>query len=139
MSDNQILAISRYSVCKSMTVFLKTTCVFKLLCLLNCYLLKERRVLDVIYITSIFSWTSFDSYSVFWKADFTDNFFFYFNEQMLEVRLLYEINDIETPDGDQVPPVPTPGSNPQSIVPQSHPSTSSSSSDGLRDNVPCLR
>ncbi|TRZ17573.1 hypothetical protein HGM15179_009518 [Zosterops borbonicus] len=58
---------------------------------------------------------------------------------MLEVRLLYEINDIETPDGDQVPPVPTPGSNPQSIVPQSHPSTSSSSSDGLRDNVPCLR
>ncbi|XP_039914150.1 syntaxin-binding protein 5 isoform X9 [Hirundo rustica] len=60
---------------------------------------------------------------------------------MLEVRLLYEINDIETPDGEQVPPVPTPGtgSNPQSIVPQSHPSTSSSSSDGLRDNVPCLK
>ncbi|XP_066171741.1 syntaxin-binding protein 5 isoform X6 [Sylvia atricapilla] len=60
---------------------------------------------------------------------------------MLEVRLLYEINYIETPDGEQVPPVPTPGtgSNPQSIVPQSHPSTSSSSSDGLRDNVPCLK
>uniref|UniRef100_A0A8C4K392 Syntaxin-binding protein 5 n=1 Tax=Dromaius novaehollandiae TaxID=8790 RepID=A0A8C4K392_DRONO len=60
---------------------------------------------------------------------------------MLEVRLLYEINDVETPDGDQVPPLPTPGtgSNPQSIVPQSHPSTSSSSSDGLRDNVPCLK
>ncbi|XP_015477124.1 syntaxin-binding protein 5 isoform X7 [Parus major] len=60
---------------------------------------------------------------------------------MLEVRLLYEINDVETPDGEQVPPVPTPGtgSNPQSIVPQSHPSTSSSSSDGLRDNVPCLK
>ncbi|XP_053917983.1 syntaxin-binding protein 5 isoform X7 [Cuculus canorus] len=60
---------------------------------------------------------------------------------MLEVRLLYEINDIETPDGEQVPPLPTPGtgSNPQSIVPQSHPSTSSSSSDGLRDNVPCLK
>uniref|UniRef100_A0A8C9MGI1 Syntaxin-binding protein 5-like n=1 Tax=Serinus canaria TaxID=9135 RepID=A0A8C9MGI1_SERCA len=40
--------------------------------------------------------------------------------EMLEVRLLYEINDIETPDGEQVPPVPTPGtgSNPQSIVPQ---------------------
>uniref|UniRef100_A0A8C3VEU5 Syntaxin-binding protein 5-like n=1 Tax=Catharus ustulatus TaxID=91951 RepID=A0A8C3VEU5_CATUS len=59
--------------------------------------------------------------------------------EMLEVRLLYEINDVETPDGEQVPPVPTPGSNPQSIVPQSHPSTSSSSSDGLRDNVPCLK
>uniref|UniRef100_A0A8C0FM76 Syntaxin-binding protein 5-like n=1 Tax=Bubo bubo TaxID=30461 RepID=A0A8C0FM76_BUBBB len=60
---------------------------------------------------------------------------------MLEVRLLYEINDVESPDGDQVPPLPTPGtgSNPQSIVPQSHPSTSSSSSDGLRDNVPCLK
>ncbi|XP_032299175.1 syntaxin-binding protein 5 isoform X6 [Coturnix japonica] len=60
---------------------------------------------------------------------------------MLEVRLLYEINDIETPDGEQIPPLPTPGtsSNPQSIVPQSHPSTSSSSSDGLRDNVPCLK
>lgn len=60
---------------------------------------------------------------------------------MLEVRLLYEINDIESPDGEPVPPLPTPGtgSNPQSIVPQSHPSTSSSSSDGLRDNVPCLK
>ncbi|XP_062980633.1 syntaxin-binding protein 5 isoform X3 [Elgaria multicarinata webbii] len=60
---------------------------------------------------------------------------------MLEVRLLYEINYIESPDPEQVPPLPTPGtgSNPQSIAPQSHPSTSSSSSDGLRDNVPCLR
>ncbi|XP_054857993.1 syntaxin-binding protein 5 isoform X3 [Eublepharis macularius] len=60
---------------------------------------------------------------------------------MLEVRLLYEINYIESPDPEQVPPLPTPGtgSNPQSIVPQSHPSTSSSSSDGLRDNVPCLK
>uniref|UniRef100_A0A663MNL8 Syntaxin-binding protein 5-like n=1 Tax=Athene cunicularia TaxID=194338 RepID=A0A663MNL8_ATHCN len=39
---------------------------------------------------------------------------------MLEVRLLYEINDVESPDGEQVPPLPTPGtgSNPQSIVPQ---------------------
>ncbi|CAI5770249.1 syntaxin-binding protein 5 isoform X4 [Podarcis lilfordi] len=60
---------------------------------------------------------------------------------MLEVRLLYEINYIESPDSEQVPPLPTPGtgSNPQSIAPQSHPSTSSSSSDGLRDNVPCLK
>ncbi|XP_060609503.2 syntaxin-binding protein 5 isoform X4 [Anolis sagrei] len=60
---------------------------------------------------------------------------------MLEVRLLYEINYIESPDPEQLPPLPTPGtgSNPQSIAPQSHPSTSSSSSDGLRDNVPCLK
>ncbi|XP_006891715.1 PREDICTED: syntaxin-binding protein 5 isoform X3 [Elephantulus edwardii] len=60
---------------------------------------------------------------------------------MLEVRLLYEINDLETPEGEQPPPLPTPvgGSSPQPIPPQSHPSTSSSSSDGLRDNVPCLK
>uniref|UniRef100_A0A8C6V983 Syntaxin-binding protein 5-like n=1 Tax=Naja naja TaxID=35670 RepID=A0A8C6V983_NAJNA len=60
---------------------------------------------------------------------------------MLEIRLLYEINYIESPDPEQMPPLPTPGtgSNPQSIIPQSHPSTSSSSSDGLRDNVPCLK
>ncbi|XP_012607639.1 syntaxin-binding protein 5 isoform X3 [Microcebus murinus] len=60
---------------------------------------------------------------------------------MLEVRLLYEINDVESPEGEQPPPLPTPvgGSNPQPVPPQSHPSTSSSSSDGLRDNVPCLK
>uniref|UniRef100_A0A8C5SUP7 Syntaxin binding protein 5 n=1 Tax=Laticauda laticaudata TaxID=8630 RepID=A0A8C5SUP7_LATLA len=60
---------------------------------------------------------------------------------MLEIRLLYEINYIESPDPEQMPPLSTPGtgSNPQSIIPQSHPSTSSSSSDGLRDNVPCLK
>ncbi|XP_045044818.1 syntaxin-binding protein 5 isoform X5 [Desmodus rotundus] len=60
---------------------------------------------------------------------------------MLEVRLLYEINDVESPEGEQAPPLPTPvgGANPQPIPPQSHPSTSSSSSDGLRDNVPCLK
>uniref|UniRef100_A0A287D8Z8 Syntaxin-binding protein 5-like n=1 Tax=Ictidomys tridecemlineatus TaxID=43179 RepID=A0A287D8Z8_ICTTR len=60
---------------------------------------------------------------------------------MLEVRLFYEINDAESPEGEQPPPLSTPvgGSNPQPIPPQSHPSTSSSSSDGLRDNVPCLK
>ncbi|KAM6181405.1 syntaxin-binding protein 5 isoform 2-T2 [Erethizon dorsatum] len=60
---------------------------------------------------------------------------------MLEVRLLYEINDVESPESEQPPPLSTPvgGSNPQTIPPQSHPSTSSSSSDGLRDNVPCLK
>ncbi|XP_039086814.1 syntaxin-binding protein 5 isoform X3 [Hyaena hyaena] len=60
---------------------------------------------------------------------------------MLEVRLLYEISDVESPEGEQAPPLPTPvgGTAPQPIPPQSHPSTSSSSSDGLRDNVPCLK
>ncbi|KAM7135477.1 syntaxin-binding protein 5 isoform 2-T2 [Molossus nigricans] len=60
---------------------------------------------------------------------------------MLEVRLLYEINDVESPEGEQAPPLPTPvgAASPQPIPPQSHPSTSSSSSDGLRDNVPCLK
>ncbi|RXM34831.1 Syntaxin-binding protein 5 [Acipenser ruthenus] len=60
--------------------------------------------------------------------------------QLLEVRLQYELNDVESPEGDQVPSLPTPGatSNSQPPPPQSHPSTSSSSSDGIRDNVPCL-
>uniref|UniRef100_A0A8D0NCZ2 Syntaxin-binding protein 5 n=1 Tax=Sus scrofa TaxID=9823 RepID=A0A8D0NCZ2_PIG len=60
---------------------------------------------------------------------------------MLEIRLLYEINDVESPECEQAPPLPTPvgSANPQPIPPQSHPSTSSSSSDGLRDNVPCLK
>lgn len=60
---------------------------------------------------------------------------------MLEVRLLYEINDVESPEGEPAPPLPTPvgATSPQPIPPQSHPSTSSSSSDGLRDNVPCLK
>lgn len=57
---------------------------------------------------------------------------------MLEVRLLYEINDLESPDIEQLP-TPSGGPNSQPIVLQSHPSTSSSSSDGVRDNVPCLR
>lgn len=60
---------------------------------------------------------------------------------MLEVRLLYEINDVESPEGEQAPPLSTPvgAVSPQPIPPKSHPSTSSSSSDGLRDNVPCLK
>ncbi|XP_059797026.1 syntaxin-binding protein 5 isoform X5 [Balaenoptera ricei] len=60
---------------------------------------------------------------------------------MLEVRLLYEISDVESPEGEQAPPLPTPvgSANPQPVPPQSHPSTSSTSSDGLRDNVPCLK
>ncbi|XP_004856964.1 syntaxin-binding protein 5 isoform X3 [Heterocephalus glaber] len=60
---------------------------------------------------------------------------------MLEVRLLYEINEVESPESEQPPPLSTPvgACSPQPIPPQSHPSTSSSSSDGLRDNVPCLK
>ncbi|XP_041067782.1 syntaxin-binding protein 5a isoform X3 [Carcharodon carcharias] len=61
--------------------------------------------------------------------------------QMLEIRLHYEINDLESPDTDQIPTLGTscPGPNSQTANSQSHPSTSSSSSDGLRDNVPCLK
>ncbi|KAJ1154708.1 hypothetical protein NDU88_007451 [Pleurodeles waltl] len=57
---------------------------------------------------------------------------------MLEVRLLYEISDVESPDIEQVP-TPSGGPNSQPLLLQSHASTSSGSSDGLRDNVPCLR
>ncbi|GCB64763.1 hypothetical protein scyTo_0004661, partial [Scyliorhinus torazame] len=61
--------------------------------------------------------------------------------QMLEIRLHYEINDLESPDTDQIPSLGTScqGPNSQTANSQSHPSTSSSSSDGLRDNVPCLK
>uniref|UniRef100_A0AAR2KVM2 Syntaxin-binding protein 5-like n=1 Tax=Pygocentrus nattereri TaxID=42514 RepID=A0AAR2KVM2_PYGNA len=64
--------------------------------------------------------------------------------QLLEVRMQCELNEVDSPDvgGDQASAVTTPGasSSPQSSVPQTHPSTSSNnSSDGLRDNVPCLR
>uniref|UniRef100_A0A3Q2HIU7 Syntaxin-binding protein 5 n=1 Tax=Equus caballus TaxID=9796 RepID=A0A3Q2HIU7_HORSE len=60
---------------------------------------------------------------------------------MLEVRLLYEMDDVESPEGEQAAPVPTPvvGASPQPGPPQAHPSSSGSSSDGLRDNVPCLK
>ncbi|KAL6477681.1 hypothetical protein MHYP_G00135160 [Metynnis hypsauchen] len=64
--------------------------------------------------------------------------------QLLEVRMQCELNEVDSPDvgGDQASAVTTPGasSSPQSSAPQTHPSTSSNnSSDGLRDNVPCLR
>ncbi|KTG04914.1 hypothetical protein cypCar_00004542 [Cyprinus carpio] len=58
--------------------------------------------------------------------------------QLLEVRLQYELNDLESPEGggDQ-----TPGTSPspQTTAPQTHTSTSSNSSDGIRDNIPCLK
>ncbi|XP_051501781.1 syntaxin-binding protein 5 isoform X3 [Myxocyprinus asiaticus] len=64
--------------------------------------------------------------------------------QLLEVRMQCELNEVESPEdgGEQVSAVSTPGtsSSPLSSLPQSHPSTSSNnSSDGLRDNVPCLK
>ncbi|XP_052001909.1 syntaxin-binding protein 5-like isoform X3 [Xyrauchen texanus] len=64
--------------------------------------------------------------------------------QLLEVRMQCEQNEVESPEcgGEQTSAVSTPGtcSSPQSSLPQSHPSTSSNnSSDGLRDNVPCLK
>ncbi|XP_051731632.1 syntaxin-binding protein 5a isoform X3 [Ctenopharyngodon idella] len=63
--------------------------------------------------------------------------------QLLEVRLQYELNDLESPEGggDQTPAPPTPSTSPspQTAGPQTHPSTSSNSSDGMRDNIPCLK
>ncbi|XP_056623215.1 syntaxin-binding protein 5 isoform X2 [Triplophysa dalaica] len=63
--------------------------------------------------------------------------------QLLEMRMQCELNDVESPEGPgEQSTVSTPGtsSSPQSSLPQSHPSTSSNnSSDGLRDNVPCLK
>lgn len=54
-----------------------------------------------------------------------------------------ELNEVESPEGaGEQSAVSTPGtsSSPQTSLPQSHPSTSSNnSSDGLRDNVPCLK
>lgn len=55
-----------------------------------------------------------------------------------------ELNEVESPEGggEQASAVSTPGtsSSPQTSLPQSHLSTgSNNSSDGLRDNVPCLK
>uniref|UniRef100_A0A6Q2Y774 Syntaxin-binding protein 5-like n=1 Tax=Esox lucius TaxID=8010 RepID=A0A6Q2Y774_ESOLU len=65
-------------------------------------------------------------------------------EVLLEVRLQYEVNDVESPldggGGDRDPPTPGAASpSPQTAGPPTHPSTSSNSSDGVRDNVPCLK
>ncbi|XP_026146602.1 syntaxin-binding protein 5a isoform X3 [Carassius auratus] len=63
--------------------------------------------------------------------------------QLLEVRLQYELNDLESPEGggDQTPAPLTPSTSPspQTAAPQTHTSTSSNSSDGIRDNIPCLK
>uniref|UniRef100_A0AAQ4PIR7 Syntaxin-binding protein 5-like n=1 Tax=Gasterosteus aculeatus aculeatus TaxID=481459 RepID=A0AAQ4PIR7_GASAC len=58
-------------------------------------------------------------------------------EVLLEVRMQYELNDIESPDGGcGGGELPNPGASPQTSGPPSHPSTSSNNSDG--GNMPCL-
>ncbi|XP_051264652.1 syntaxin-binding protein 5a isoform X1 [Dicentrarchus labrax] len=62
--------------------------------------------------------------------------------QLLEVRMQYELNDMESPEGgggggEQTSALPTPGASPQTSGPPSHPSTSSNNSDG--GNMPCLK
>ncbi|XP_072535164.1 syntaxin-binding protein 5a isoform X2 [Salminus brasiliensis] len=63
--------------------------------------------------------------------------------QLLEIRLQYELNDLESPEGGgyqtPAPPTPSTSPSPQTSGPQTHHSTSSNSSDGIRDNVPCLK
>ncbi|XP_036397837.1 syntaxin-binding protein 5 isoform X2 [Megalops cyprinoides] len=63
--------------------------------------------------------------------------------QLLEVRLQYELIDVESPEtgGDPGPPPSTPGgpSSPPPSTPQPHPSTGSGSPDGPQDSAPCLR
>uniref|UniRef100_A0A8C6KJ09 Syntaxin-binding protein 5-like n=1 Tax=Nothobranchius furzeri TaxID=105023 RepID=A0A8C6KJ09_NOTFU len=63
-------------------------------------------------------------------------------EVLLEVRMQYELNDTDSPDGgggggEQTAAHPTPGAFPQTSGPPSHPSTSSNNSDG--GNIPCLK
>ncbi|XP_049612591.1 syntaxin-binding protein 5a isoform X2 [Syngnathus scovelli] len=59
--------------------------------------------------------------------------------QLLEVRMQYEPNDVESPEGggEHTSAHPTPGASPQTCGPPSHPSTSSNNSDG--GNTPWLK
>ncbi|TMS21749.1 Syntaxin-binding protein 5 [Larimichthys crocea] len=63
--------------------------------------------------------------------------------QLLEVRMQCEFSDGDSPDpgGEQTPTPPTPGasSSPQESDPLPQPSIGSISSDGPRDNIPCLQ
>ncbi|XP_023695047.1 syntaxin-binding protein 5 isoform X1 [Paramormyrops kingsleyae] len=63
--------------------------------------------------------------------------------QLLEVKLLYEPNETESPEagGEPVAALPTPNvtSSSPANTPDSQASASSSPSDAVRDNVPCLR
>ncbi|XP_028250548.1 syntaxin-binding protein 5 isoform X3 [Parambassis ranga] len=62
--------------------------------------------------------------------------------QLLEVRMQCEFSDVDSPDpgGDQTPTQPTSGAStsPQESEPPTQPSTGTNSSDGPRDNIPCL-
>uniref|UniRef100_A0A673BRJ2 Syntaxin-binding protein 5-like n=1 Tax=Sphaeramia orbicularis TaxID=375764 RepID=A0A673BRJ2_9TELE len=62
---------------------------------------------------------------------------------LLEVRMQCEFSDVDSPDpgGEQTPTLPTSGasSSPQESEPPTQPSTGSNSSDGPRDNIPCLQ
>nr|XP_057912825.1 syntaxin-binding protein 5 isoform X6 [Doryrhamphus excisus] len=64
--------------------------------------------------------------------------------QLLEVRLQCELSDVDSPDptGEQTPTLPTSVGappSPQEAEPATQPSTGSTSSDGPRDNTPCLQ
>ncbi|XP_031437870.1 syntaxin-binding protein 5a isoform X2 [Clupea harengus] len=63
--------------------------------------------------------------------------------QLLEVRMQYELSDLDSPDvgGDQTQVAPTSSSSPspQAAATPTRPSTSSNNSDHTRDNVPCLK
>uniref|UniRef100_A0A665XCS9 Syntaxin-binding protein 5-like n=1 Tax=Echeneis naucrates TaxID=173247 RepID=A0A665XCS9_ECHNA len=63
--------------------------------------------------------------------------------QLLEVRMQCEFSDVDSPDpgGEQTPTLPTSGapSSPQETEPPTQPSTGSNSTDGPRDNIPCLQ
>uniref|UniRef100_A0A7N6B969 Syntaxin-binding protein 5-like n=1 Tax=Anabas testudineus TaxID=64144 RepID=A0A7N6B969_ANATE len=64
-------------------------------------------------------------------------------EVLLEVRMQSEFSDVDSPDpgGEQTPTLPTSGtsSSPQESEPHFQPCTGSNSSDGPRDNIPCLQ
>ncbi|KAM9356196.1 syntaxin-binding protein 5 isoform 3-T3 [Pholidichthys leucotaenia] len=63
--------------------------------------------------------------------------------QLLEVRMQPEFSEVDSPDpgGEHTPTFPTSGapSSPQESEPSTQPSTGSNSSDGPRDNIPCLQ
>ncbi|XP_071354049.1 syntaxin-binding protein 5 isoform X4 [Trachinotus anak] len=63
--------------------------------------------------------------------------------QLLEVRMQCEFSEVDSPDpgGEQTPTLPTSGAStsPQETELPTQPSTGSNSSDGPRDNIPCLQ
>ncbi|XP_028995159.1 syntaxin-binding protein 5 isoform X2 [Betta splendens] len=63
--------------------------------------------------------------------------------QLLEVRMQSDFNDVDSPEaaGEHTPTMPTPGasSSPQESEPPLQPTTGCNSTDGPRDNIPCLQ